>query len=955
MPSVFASPEQVARAKIDVQLAAAGWQVQDRSQVNLSAARGVAVREFPMAPGFGFADYLLYVDEQAVGALEAKKEGHSLTGVEPQAAKYSEGLPAGLPAPHKPLPFLYLGTGVETRFTNLLDPSARSRQVFSYHRPDTLAEWLAAEPLGKWLAHRAVATGAAEASPEQLVRPSTLRRRLRALPLIDTRGLWPNQSEALRNLERSLAEDRPRALIQMSTGSGKTLLAVAELYRLIKYGGIRRALFLVDRKNLGQQAEDEFAGFRTPDDNRKFTELYGVQRLTSNTVGSSAKVVITTIQRLYSMLKGEPDLPLDAEDASGFESVATPAEPMPVVYNAALPPEFFDLIVVDECHRSIYTVWRQVLEYFDAHIIGLTATPGKHTLGFFRGNLVMEYPHERAVADGVNVDFDVYRIRTQITEHGATIEKSDEPILGLRDRRTRAVRWEALDEDITYTADKLDRDVVAKDQIRLIVQTFRDKVLPERFPGRKHVPKTVIFAKNDAHAEDVVEIVREEFGGGNDFCQKITYKTTGSDPNDLIREFRNSFNPRVAVSVDMIATGTDIKPVEVVMFLRTVRSRVLFEQMKGRGVRVIDRDALRAVTDDATAKTHFLIVDCVGATEAELVDTQPLERRRSLSFSHLLEHVAFGGTNEDMLSSLASRLARLDRQCGSEDRIQIETASGGPSLHDVSRAIVDALDPDRQIERARGLFSLEPDATPSEAQQRKAYEAMAKEAVKPLAERPTLRRLLCELKQKYEQILDEVSQDKLLEAGSSEEAREKARALTRSFEEFLATHKGEIEALQFFYSQPYARRLRFGDVKALAEAIQAPPRAWTPERLWRAYEVLDKDRVRGAPMQRLLTDVVSLVRFALHQEGELVPYPERVHARFAGWMTQQANRGRTFTAEQSRWLEMMRDHIAASLEMDTNDFDLTPFVEEGGLGRAAEVFGPELPKLLAELNEALVA
>src|SRR5436190_10038614 len=672
-------PERRARLKIDAGLTASGWTVQSRDEINLNAARGVAIREFKMEPGYGYADYLLFVDGRSIGALEAKKEGYPLTGVEPQVKRYSDGLPAELSAPHRPLPFLYLSNGTETRFVNLFDPRPRTRPLFGFHRPETVAEWLEADTLPTSLAGRA--GGVSEVMVEASPRPSTLRARLQRMPPVHIPNLWPNKVEALLNLERSLADDRPRALIQMATGSGKTMLAVTALYRLIKFGGARRVLFLVDRSNLGEQAEKEFANYRTPDDNRRFTELYNVQRLTTNTIGASTKVAITTIQRLYSMLKGEAGLDPEAEEESSFGFAgAAMKEPLPVVYNHAYPPEYFDVIIIDECHRSIYSLWRQVLEYFDAFLIGLTATPAKHTFGFFDQNLVMEYGHDQAVADGVNVDFEVYRIRRRITAQGSTIEAEDGTVVGYRHRQSRKLRWEAPDEDITYEADALDRAVVAKDQIRLIVRTFRDRLFTDLFPGRTEVPKTLIFAKDDSHAEDIVEIVREEFGRGNAFCQKITYKTTGKKPADLIQEFRNSFDPRIVVTVDMIATGTDIRPIEVVVFLRAVKSRVAFEQMKGRGVRVIDPTELRAVTPDAHAKTHFVIVDCVGISETPLADTQPLERKKTVSFKALLEHVAMGGSDPDVLSSLASRLSRLAKDCGPEEHARIREASGGVDL-----------------------------------------------------------------------------------------------------------------------------------------------------------------------------------------------------------------------------------------------------------------------------------
>src|SRR5437016_1457470 len=527
------APEAKAREKIDALLAQSGWLVQDREDMNLSASDGIAVREFKLERGHGFVDYLLFVDGNALGVVEAKPAGYSFTSVEFQAKKYVEGLPASLTAPQKPLPFAYISTGEETVFINELDPQPRSRPVFSFHRPETLRQWLTADTLDGLLKQSAGFYTSADDTT-----PSTLRARLRAMPPVELPGLWPNKVQAVANIEKSLFDDRPRALIQMATGSGKTLLAITSIYRLIKFGGARRVLFLVDRANLGEQAEKEFQGYRTPDDNRKFIELYNVQLLKSNAISSASRVVISTIQRLYSILKGEPELDPEAEEHTDLDEDPTLLkEPLPVVYNKAIPPEFFDIIFIDECHRSIYSLWRQVLEYFDAYLLGLTATPSKQTFGFFNQNLVMEYGHEQAVADGVNVDFEVYSIRTQITQQGSTIEAGPETVVGVRDRQTRSVRWEKPDEDVTYEPDDLDRKVVAKDQIRLIVRTFRDRLFTDIFPGRTEVPKTLIFAKDDSHAEDIVEIVREEFGRGNAFCQKITYKTTGKKPADLIQEF----------------------------------------------------------------------------------------------------------------------------------------------------------------------------------------------------------------------------------------------------------------------------------------------------------------------------------------------------------------------------------------------------------------------------------
>jgi type I restriction enzyme, R subunit len=953
-------PEEIARVEIDAALTRAGWILQDRDEANVGAGRGVAIREFRMKPGHGFADYLLFVDGKAVGALEAKPAGHTLTGVEGQAQKYSQGLPDTLDAPVEPLPFLLLSTGVETCITNGLDPEPRTRRIYAPPRPETLAEWLAAEPISAWIQGWTPARKDAVAMPPVAPfpgPPSTLRRRLRAMPAAEIPGLWPNQVRAIQNLEQSLAEDRPRALIQMATGSGKSLTATVAIYRLIKFAGARRVLWLVDRSNLGEQAVDTIEAYRTYDDHKRLTELYNVQHLQSNTIGSSAKIVVTTIQRLYSMLRGDAELPPEVEDGSLFDTAAQPESqpPVGIEYNAKIPPEYFDVIVIDECHRSIYTLWRQVLEYFDGYLIGLTATPAKHTFGFFNQNLVMEYTQDQAVADGVNVDYDVYLIQTKITQQGATLLKAETPVVGRRDRVTREKRWEVPDDDVTYTGAQLDRDVVAEDQIRLIARTFRDRLRTEIFPGREHVPKTLIFAKDDSHAEDIVRILREELGKGNEFCQKITYKVTGRKPKDLIQEFRTSFNPRIAVTVDMIATGTDVRPIEIVMFMRTVKSRVLYEQMKGRGGRVAKVDEMRAVTPDAKAKERFVLIDCVGVTHMKQQDTQPLDRKKSVPLSELLEHVGVGGTHEELVSSLASRLARLDKRCAADDHGIISTVGQGATLKGLARGIVDALEPDAQLARARADHGLAPDAEPEPAQLAAAAKVLIQAAVAPLATSPALRRTILEIQQQHDQLIDDVSQDELTFAGPSPEAKERARELVRSFEQYLADHRDEIEALQLFYSQPYNRRLTYRDIKQLADAIQAPPRCWTPERLWQAYEQLDRSKVRGASGQRLLTDIVSLVRYAIHSENELVPYAEQVHERFERWLAQQGNKGRAFTDEQLRWLYMMRDHVARSIEVEIDDFDLTPFHEQGGLGRASQVFGKELPGILRELNEALSA
>lgn len=915
------TPEEEARELIDQQLAAAGWMVQDRDDADIDAGRGVAIREFPLQGG-DEADYLLYADGKAIGVVEAKPKGTTLTGVETQSTKYLNGLPASLPVYQRPLPMAYESTGVETRFTNRLEPHARSREVFTFHRPETLVEWA--------------------------TQPIQLRGALREMPPLVPGSLWEVQQRAIVNLERSLAQNRPRSLVQMSTGSGKTFTACNSTYRLIRHAGARRILFLVDRSNLGRQTLKEFQQFVTPDDGRKFTELYNVQHLQGSNIDRVSRVCITTIQRLYSILKGE-ELDPELEEGSMYQA-ASPLlkQPAPVEYNPAIPIETFDFIVTDECHRSIYNLWAQVLEYFDAFLIGLTATPSKQTIGFFKQNLVMEYPHEQAVADGVNVGFDVYRIRTRITEQGSKVEKEFSVIK--RDRQTRAKRWQQLDEELIYDAKQLDRDVTAPDQIRTVVRAYKDALFTDLFPGRTHVPKTLIFAKDDSHADDIVQIVREEFGAGNDFCQKITYRTTGDTPENLIAAFRNSYFPRIAVTVDMIATGTDIKPLEVVFFMRSVKSRLFFEQMKGRGVRVISDTDFAAVTPDGGSKTHFVIVDAVGVCEAAKTETVPLERKRTVSFEKLMEAVAFGNVDEDVVSSLAGRLARLDHRLSDEQRQEIREATGGKSLTEIVGTLVNALDPDQQVERAKEEFGTD---KPTPQQVEKATLQFLTQATKPLRTAKA-RNKIVEIKQSFEQTIDTVSADELLEANFSQQAMDRAKQTVTSFEQFIVEHKDEITALQVLYSQPYRRRLTFAEVRELAKAIEKPPLGLTTGRLWQAYQTLEKSRVHGSGGKQL-TDIVSVVRFALHQDSALAPFAESVNERFADWLKDQQSNGRSFTPEQLRWLELIRDHIAASMSITADDFEYTPFNEEGGLGKVYQVFGDELNKLLDELNEVLAA
>ncbi|MFN9646365.1 MAG: type I restriction-modification enzyme R subunit C-terminal domain-containing protein [Cyanobacteriota bacterium] len=946
--------EAEARLRIDALLEASGWAVQDRSAIQLSAGLGVAVRELPTAGGE--ADYGLFLGHELVGVVEAKKVGTPLGGVEAQTLAYATETLTGLQVPVQPRPFRYESTGVETFFTNGLDPDPTARRVFSFHRPETLGDWLRAEVMRR--------AGRPDAPPAP-----TLKGRMRLAAEHNRAGLWPAQIRAVENLEASICLGRLRALLQMATGGGKTITAISGAYRLISQGGARRVLFLVDRGNLGRQALKEFQGYTTPDDGRKFSELYNVVNLSNNRIDPVNKVVITTIQRLYSILKGEPSFDADLEEESAFDGHGADLVrgPQPVVYNAQIPPDFFDVIVVDECHRSIYSLWSQVLEYFDATIIGLTATPGGHTYAWFHRNVVSEYRHEEAVRDKVNVPFWVYQIRTQVGDQGATVEAG--PGLGVikRNRLTREERWEALEEDLSYAKDALDRSVVVPDQIRTVLRTIRQKLFTELFPGRKEIPKLLFFAKNDSHAEDILRILRDEWCLSNEQAVKITYKAEQDEagrvapsrrPDQLIKDFANSYNPRVAVTVDMIATGTDIKPLEGVVFLRMVRSQALFEQMKGRAVRVMADADFQAISPDGGSKTQFVVIDCEGVMEGVKADP-PLDRTPSVPFKTILELVRMGNRDEEVLSTLASRLDQMDRRLTPEQHNHLAAVPGAPQLRELVAHLLDRLDPDQEVERARELFAVPEAVAPTEEQRREARKQLLDEAAHPLVGNPAFCEALVTVRQAQEITVDVLTCDSVTFAGARPDQNldyaSPAAGLTSAFEAYCRENRDQLEALSVLYAKPYRQRITRAKLVELAEAIQRPPRQWTTEALWHAYEQVEANRVKGASTGKHLTDLISLARHALGVEEELVSFQDQASERFAGWLAQQANRGRTFSEEQLRWLELIRDQIVVDLEVRMEDLDEPPFAQQGGLGKVYALFGVELGAIVAELNEVVAA
>ena len=913
------TPEQQARDNIDLMLEQAGWKVQSKKKIDFSAGFGIAVREYQT--DVGPADYVLFIDKKPVGVVEAKPEewGQKITTVEEQSAGYAA---AKLKWVNKkePLPFVYESTGVLTRFTDTRDPRPRSREIFNFPRPETTQEWY--------------------------TQPASLRARLQELPVLDATGLRACQLNAIEKLEESCKDDRPRALIQMATGSGKTYAAITSIYRLLKHADAKRILFLVDTRNLGEQAEQEFMAYVPSDDNRKFTELYNVQRLKSSFVAKDSQVCISTIQRMYSLLKDQ-EMDEAAEKINPAEMVQ-PKQPMSVVYNGKIPPEFFDFIIIDECHRSIYNLWRQVLEYFDASLIGLTATPDNRTYGFFRKNVVSEYAHEQAVADGVNVGNEIYVIDTEKTKHGGQL--GADQWVEKRERLTRRKRWEIQDEDVTYAAEQLDRDIVNPDQIRTVVRTFRDK-RPEIFPGRAEVPKTLVFAKTDSHADDIIQIVREEFAEGNEFCKKITYKAE-EDPKSVLAQFRNDYYPRIAVTVDMIATGTDVRPLECLLFMRDARSRNYFEQMKGRGTRTLDHDDLKKVSPSAACgKTHYVIVDAVGVTKSLKTASQPLITKPSVPLKDLAMGVMMGARDEDTVSSLAGRLARLNRQLDQQEQERIREKAGGIELVDIIGNLLAAIDPDRIEAKAREIEPLAGDAEPPPAACEKAREQLVGDAATVF--NGELIELIDSIRRDKEQTIDHESLDTVLRAEWEGDAKENAEALVQDFQQYLETNRDEIEALTIFYAQPHRRReLTYAMIREVFDRLKNDRPRLAPLRVWQAYALLD-DYKGSQPISELIA-LVALIRRACGIDARVSAYQETVRRNFQNWiMAHHSGSGQKFNEEQMAWLRMIRDHIISSFHLDRDDLDMTPFDAKGGMGQMYKLFGDQMNSLIDELNEAL--
>ena len=911
------TPEEKARCVIDDKLCQSGWVIQDLKRLNLTASLGVAVREFPTSTGE--VDYALFVDGKPVGVVEAKQSqaGQSITDVEVQSGRYANSTFKWVKNDYT-IRFAYEATDKLIRFTDYKDIKYRSRTVFSFHRPETLFDLIQ--------------------------QPDTIRNNMKHFPLLDVKGFRKCQINAINNLDQSFADNRPRALVQMATGAGKTFTAITSAYRLLKYGKMKRILFLVDTKGLGEQAEREFLAYTPNDDPRSFSQIYGVRRLKSSYMPNDVQICISTIQRMYSILK-EEELDESAEEAPFVEYVTAESKASKeVAYNEKYPPEFFDCIIVDECHRSIYNVWSQVLTYFDAFIIGLTATPDNRTFAFFNENIVSEYTREQAIIDGVNVGEDIFLIETEVGKNGAHLMKQ---MIEYRDRLSRAKRWRQMDEDVDYVPSQLDKKIVNPSQIRTVIRSFKENLFTTLFPRRKEVPKTLIFAKTDSHADDIVQIVREEFGEGNDFCRKITYAV--DNPESVLSSFRNDYNPRIAVTVDMIATGTDVKPIECLIFMRDVKSKNYFEQMKGRGTRVLSKEDLQKVTPSATEnKDHFVIVDAVGVTKSRKSDTRPLERKPTVSMKELMMNVAFGAKDKDTLTSLANRVIRLNSQMTQAEREQFKEKVGA-TAGCVAERLLNAFDEDIIFEQAQKNTGV---SEPTEEQIKVAQRELVQAAVAPF-HNPDIRDYIENVRRNHDQIIDSVNLDSVIFAGFDVQQEKNVNKVISSFHTFIEENKDEIVALRIIYDAAYKERpMVIEKLKELYEKLKSE--GITVERLWDCYAIKQPDKVKRSAMTQI-TDLISIIRFEMGYADTLTSFADKVNYNFMQW-TFKKNAGHIqFTEEQMDWLRLIKDHIVASLSILPEDLELTPFDRKGGLLGFYDAFGDDYEKILQEMNVALVA
>lgn len=854
------TPEEKARQKIDQWFAEAGWKVINREDYEPTST-AVAIRE-GLLKGNLEADYFLFINGKAVGVLEAKREDIDALSdkVCAQAALYAKSVPHIYQTYQNPLPFIFTSNGKDLYFCDFRKQEQSFKQIMAIP------------------------------TPYDLVKQLGISDYFAGLPTLQKKGLRDCQYEAVTELEKSFRSGQNRALMVLATGAGKTYTACLAAYRLLSYTPMRRILFLVDRNNLGKQAEGEFGIFRLTENGDAFNTIFTVNRLRSLSIPSDSNVIISTIQRLFSFLKG--DTIDDDDEDEGNE----PAEEIILPPNPNLPHDYFDLIIIDECHRSIYGNWRKVLEYFDtARLVGLTATPVPETMAFFNNNRIVNYTLEKSIVDGVNVDCRVYRIRTQVTENGGAILKGEK--VKEETRYTGDIKTIFNKEAKTYTSKELNRSVINPAQIKLVLSTYRDVVYTELFndPQREAnfdwLPKTLIFALNETHATNIVQIAKEVFGRTDDrFVQKITY--SAGDSNELIRQFRNDKDFRIAVTCTLVATGTDIKPLEVVMFMRDVESLPLYIQMKGRGVRTIGDEQLRNVTPNAFSKDCFFLVDAVGVTEHEKTIPTAADEptTKTITFKELLERISHGYLPDEYLQRLAATLSRIYNKADNSQRNEF-TRLAHDDMKELASRIYDALDNN----------PLPPFININEPNNER------KGLVAPLANHANARRYLLILSAGFVNTLMP-GEDTLISKGFS---IEEAQDTTEAFEEFCREHTDEIEALRIIYNNE-GEPITYSMLKDLENKLKMANNHFTSKQLWNSYAILNPNSVRRSTTKEesdALTNIIQLVRYAFRQIERLDSVVTTSKQYFNLWLGQNQ---REITDKQREVISRIVDYIASN-------------------------------------------
>ena len=866
-------PEEIARVKIDKQLNGAGWNIVSRDEyVPLDTT---AVKEALMQ-GNTESDYLLFIDNKAIAVIEAKREDNPLgSDVADQAEGYAThpqnwyGLWFD-----KIIPLVYLANGNKILFKNLLlNPDGEYIELTEIHSPKKMLQLI-----GKTSEYG-------------------------ALPYLQKKGLRECQYTAEINLEQALKNGEKKNLAVLATGAGKTYLACLASYRLLNYTSTSRVLFLVDRNNLARQTESEFSLFDRTEQQQPMSHLYEIQRLKKES-DINADIVISTIQKLFAVLTGQQlsDENEDAEDEEAKKNEDKNInETIQLGNDLKLPPDHFQFIVVDECHRSIYGKWRAVLDYFSkAKVLGLTATPTPEAYAFFNNNIIENYSYDDSVVDGVNVPFRVFRIQTEVTEYGGTIEEGSR-VVEIAHKTGQTTTYNAEGTYI-YAPQALDRYVVNRDQIRKVMMAYKEAIYADLYPEREqrweYIPKTLIFAKDDNHATQIVDVVKEVFApefGGNvpaNYVQKITY--SAEDSNALIRDLRTEKDFRIAVTATLVATGTDVRPLEVVLFMRDVGSDVLYTQMKGRGCRTIKDDKLREVTPNADTKECYYIVDAVGVTEHDhsIPEGGGGPGKKTLSLEVLLEHLAHGEVSDENLLLLRNYCSTINKRYEDNDmfgkHLDYFITTYGFAPRTLANNIQDAFE--------KGILA-EYDSPSGDNTARLSLIAMLMNSI-------PARNKLVELHKGYSVSVQD--EDTILYAGFSKET---AKEYIENFEKYLSDNKDSIEALRIIYNSEDTI-ITHSMLSELRDRLLSESRQYGVYQIWKNYKLLDTegnvDELDVKANVNALTNLIQIVRYAYKKSQQLTSLINGYAKRFALYCGQQQ---RVLTEDQVDIMRQVAEFI----------------------------------------------